>query len=757
MLHELLLALSGHASPLLSTSKAGFGHEPFGEHLSPAESALLQSLAHDLGDRHRKIRDAASVINASHPSIVCRAVTTSIVSTHLARFQRVILDVEKDILEENPNIVGAYKIVPLSGVVGAFDGWGRRLEWLLGLVDFIESPNGSKTSSEQKQSCSARQIIGRLRDATHTGYLDIEQMSYELVKVAEKAWLKQAAAWLLYGRLPALGASDFFIYKDTNGKEDKVPGYLIDPLLIPPFVTQTAASSVLFIGKSLTDIKARASLLEEGIDHTRSPELLLLPSHLAHLSSLESPITATSFSTAVSAIRLSLSRNALQKLLPISKVLEILRILKDFFLLERGEFAIALITAADQCLSARQSRYADKPLSKGADGLKSALIKDGEVSAVLARTWASIASLQGVDDDDEDEDLELARELINLSNSPLDHPIPENGNVVESGFDHILLPTPTLLGLRVPSPLDLFLTPSDVNKYSCIHAYLLSIRRAHLRLSKLFLLSVLRRVHPSPKAPYHQPEKERTAALSRMRDCATQRAKTLRPIWATIRSAAFFLTETGEYFQGEVIRVSWQGFHTWLDPTCEDKASRPGSAHSALGILGASTSSQRSVQPPEPAVHDPESLAVAHRTYLSSLIHALLLDDGHFTKELQAFMRSVDILSALLARLDGIYQHLDLESNYGIVDTFTNYTSEEKEVMRELGSAREKVASGVQALVAALRDIDSARAAGGSHKADVQVEGEDRFVPLMSGGVDRLLLKLDFVDLQRESSMGTSS
>ena len=756
MLHELLLALSGHASPLLSTSKAGFGHEPFGEHLSPAESALLQSLAHDLGDRHRKIRDAASIINATHPSIVCRAVTTSIVSTHLARFQRVIIDVEKDILEENPNIVGAYKIVPLSGVVGAFDGWGRKLEWLLSLVDFIESPNGSEQSGERKQSCSARQIIGRLRDATHTGYVDIEQMSYELVKVADTAWLKQAAAWLLYGRLPAFGACDFFIYKDTNGKEDEEPGYSINPLLIPPFVTQTAASSILFIGKSLNHIKARASLLEDGIVHTRSPELLLLPSHLAYLSSLESPITATSFSTAVSAIRLSLSGNALQKLLPLSKVLEILRILKDFFLLERGEFAIALITAADQCLSARQSRYADKPPAKVADGLKSTVIKDGEISAVLARTWGSIAYLQGVDDD-EDEDLELARELINLSNSALKHPDSAHGTVVGPGFDEILLPTPTTLGLQVPSPLDLFLHPSDVNQYSCIHAYLLSIRRAHLRLSKLFLLSVLRRDHPSPKAPYHHSEKEKPAALSHMRDRAAQRAKTLRPVWAAIRSAAFFLTETGEYFQGEVISTSWQGFYAWLDPTCEDKASRPGSAHSAPGILGTSTSTQRSAQPPEPAVHDPESLTVAHRTYLSFLTHALLLDDSHFTKELQAFMKSVDNLSALLARLNGIYQHLDLESSLGIVDAFTNYASEEKEVMRELGSAKEKVAGGVQALVAALRDIDSARAGGGSHKADVQVEGDDRFVPLMSGGVDRLLLRLDFADLQRESPMGTSS
>ena len=758
MLQELLLALSGHPSPLLATSTEQINRGPFKEYLSPAELELLRSLAQELGGRHIKIRDTAFNISSTHSSIVCRAIATSITLTHLARFQKTILDVEKDILEQNPRLVGAYKIVPLSGVVGAFDGWTRKLEWLLSLVDFMKSPDGFNEGDDSATICTASQILSWIRQSTQTGYPDIEQLSYELLKVAETAWLRQVSAWLLYGRLPIHGAADFFIFKETGsrGGENKIDtGYSINSRLVPSFVTQATANSILFIGNSLNYTRDRAMSMQEGISYTRSPESSLLPSHLAYLSSLEIPISATSFSGAVSAIRLSFSKNVLQKLLPLSKVLEILCVLRDFFLLERGDFAIALINSADQRLQSRQSRFPDKLPPKANDALKSAIIKEGEVSAILGRAWAAMASSQGVDHDDEDEDLEFARDLISLSIKTLGPISPIAGVAIGSTFDNVLLPTPTALGLRIPSPLDLFLTSSDVDAYSYIHAYLLSLRRAHLRLSKLFLLSVLRRDHPSPKVPLHESENSQVSALARMRERAAQRAKILRPVWATVRSATYLLTEVGEYFQGEAVKTLWDSFYNWLDPTREEQCSRPGTASSAdsapVTFSLSSSSQQRSSQPRELALHDPESIIAAHRTYLSSLMHALLLDDARFTKELRALLTSIDHFSVLMARLDFIYQHLDLESDLGIVDTFTNFKVEEKEVMRELASARAKAAGNIQAVVSTLRDIDAARAGSDSHSVGVQAKGEDVFMPQTSGGLDRLLLKLEFADLQAAS------
>lgn len=91
-------------------------------------------------------------------------------------------------------------------------------------------------------------------------------------------------------------------------------------------------------------------------------------------------------------------------------MLHTLEALHNFFLLERGEFAIALITAADQYLKSRQMRTFTELLPKDADRLGRILIKEGEATAVLARAWTTLVALQVVEDADTDEELELARE-----------------------------------------------------------------------------------------------------------------------------------------------------------------------------------------------------------------------------------------------------------------------------------------------------------------------------------------------------------
>ena len=762
MLHELLLALSGHPSPLLSLSGNKGGDGAFENLLSPAESALLRSFATDLGETHNNIRSKATIISAQHPSTVCRAVATSIFSTHLARFQQRILEVEKDILEENPSIVGAYNIVPLSGLVGAFDGWNRKLQWLWSLVLAIE-PTGEHGVDIRGNACStASRVLERLRESTYTGFPDIEQIALELVKVAETAWLKHISAWILYGRLPASGGADCFITCEENGESQGILKYSygINPSLVPNFVTRSTASSILFIGKSLNHIREREPLHTNSLSRQISPDLALLPKQLAHLASLSSPITPAGLSAAVGAIRFSLSKTVLQKLLPISKVLELLRVLRDFFLLERGEFAVAILAAADERLSARHSRPLERFGKRDQNDLSNMVVKEGEVSAVLARTWATLASLQPVNDDEEEEvdtDLDVARELLKLSikSEGTDSAVTKSGKTgfVASAvtFDDLLFPTSTMLTICVPSPLDLFLALSDVDTYSNIHSYLLAIRRAHLRLSKLFTLSVLRRDHPSPKGPPHSNHSTRFEALGRIRRRADHRAKRMRPIWATASHAALLLAEIGEYFQGEVMKSSWEEFLIWLQAT--ENATESGEQPPLMALQRSSSSAgenQFHVRSSfaAPALHDPESLALAHRKFLSTLAHSLLLDDTRFTKQLKALMTAVDHLFALMTRLNSVQQNLDLETDVGVVDTFANYAVEERELHGDLQNARSAIASGIEGLVQALRDVDNARALSGRYHADTKFTENEEFTPKSGGGIDRLLLKLDFARIQ---------
>lgn len=747
MLHELLLALSGHPSPLLSSSIGTINVGGLQDLLSPAETALLSSLAYELGKRHQDIRKKATLISSKHPSTVCRAVATEVTSTHLAKFQQRILEVEKDILEESPTIVGAYNIVPLSGLVGAFDGWSRKLEWLWDLVHFIQHSDEPRYDKEGEGPCTASRVIERLRDSTHTGYPDVELISLNLVRVAETAWLRQISAWVLYGRFPTFGSGDFFIVREE--KSERAGGlacdYSMNDTLVPKFLTRSTANSIIFIGRSLNHIRDRSSVATHGSSRVISPELALLPDHLAHLSSLGSPITSSGLSTAIGAIRVSLSKNALQKLLPMSKVLEILRVLRDFFLLERGEFALALISAADERLSSRHHRFIENMGKKGFEDLGNVVIKEGEVSAVLARTWAAMASLQAFDNDEVDQELDLARELVKMSiiseDSGSSAPAaarPGQAKLEQSTatFNDLLLLAPTKLTIRVPSPLDLFLTPLDVEIYSNVNAYLISIRRAHLHLSRLSLLSVLRRNHPSPKAPSHTSHQDRFEALARMRHRADQRAKRMRALWATIGHAAFLLAEIGEYFQGEVIKGLWEEFHAWLDPPpCSLKD--PTDPLSSPSI----DKENQEVTKASPPIHDPESLSLAHAAFLTSLSLSLLLDSPPFKTNLRTLLAMVDHLSALLHRLSTVQQNLDLETDVGVVDTFTNYAREEKDLLENLGVARGGLKGAVAKVIDALREIDSMRA-GGPKQGGLVKDGE--FVPKRGGGVDHLLLKLDY-------------
>lgn len=210
MLHEILLSLSGHPSPLLtsqlSTPQTG---------ISPPERQLLEQAAH-LSDIHIKLSSHSARIASAHPSAVCRAVATAVKSNHLAAFQRKVLDVEASILQESPDLVGAYNIVPLTAVMGEFKQWTRRMDWLWEVVQYMGSdtnPGGAL--------CGGATIMERLRIELQSGYKDVKETALTLVAAGETTWLRQVSAWILYGKLPVVGGDDFFI-QATDDEEVRI-------------------------------------------------------------------------------------------------------------------------------------------------------------------------------------------------------------------------------------------------------------------------------------------------------------------------------------------------------------------------------------------------------------------------------------------------------------------------------------------------------------------------------------------------------
>ena len=79
-----------------------------------------------------------------------------------------------------------------------------------------------------------------------------------------------------------------------------------------------------------------------------------------------------------------------------------LQLLREFFLLRRGEFAMALTHEADDKLRERWKAAENLAHEQGGVSLRGITVKEGEVAAVLARTWAFLASMQGQHADEDE-------------------------------------------------------------------------------------------------------------------------------------------------------------------------------------------------------------------------------------------------------------------------------------------------------------------------------------------------------------------
>ncbi|KAL4807700.1 gamma-tubulin complex component protein [Aspergillus unguis] len=744
MLHEILLSLSGQQSSLfkLQAEEDAVSEESF-PLLSPPEKALLSSLAR-LSRLHARLRAHTALICSSHPSVICRAVSTAIRSHHLGAFQKKILEVEKGILVEDSGYVGGYGIVPLATVVGEFTPWTRRLEWLWDIARYIQ-PTTKSTSY-----CTGAGLIDHLREESQTGYVDIEEIALQLVGVAETAWMRQLSTWLLYGNLPILGKGDFFIH-ETETEKGSV-SFAIHTKLIPQFVSSHTAASILFIGKTLNLIRAKQGPTGHGSEALLTSPVTLHSEHINHLAGLKSPISAPKLSNAVDSIRTSLSQSTLSKLLPLPKILEILSLLHDFLLLRRGEFATALVSHADARLRERQRQpETTKNVPNNIDGLS---IKEGDVATALTNTWAELYSLQN-EEDPVDDELDLARELVRLSLKSK-----EQGQELSSGeagaelvaetssvpFDDLLFPTSTSLSVQVRAPLDLFLSASDVAIYSKVHSYLLGIRRALIRLGDLWKHTPIRRSHPSPWGPPRSNSRFGQSRLRMGRQRENARVSQMRAIWATSSASLFVLSEIGSFFQGEVINGSWQHFREWIEAGADDQNSRPGTASSSKARV-------EEKDEETPRRHDPEALTAAHRRYLFSLVQSLFINDIPFTQALRGLLSKIDHFIALVIRLESIQRNMDLETDEGVVDALVDYASEEREVWQALRAARADTEKGINEVVARLRDIDDSRTEEGrmmfepTNAAGSWLMGHVNgcsYRPRKAAGVDRLLMKLDF-------------
>lgn len=602
MIQEILVALSGHPSVLFTERDVPDQSEPVVNpqltDLTTSEIAFLQSIG-DIALYHRLLKKHLASVLSAHPSLTCRAVAATLLHVHLRRFQAHILTLESRILAQDTAIVGAYRNVPLSTIVTELDPWQRLIRWYWSLTIFIDPSCSSSPKSDRSRSADAAALIGFLRSEAQTGYEDVETAANELSTVAERTWLRLMLTWLLHGRLPEHGASDVMINVQCDDQDEATSDFTIAVERVPSFVDSQTAVSVLFIGRTLSQLHMHQSSTSQTRELQKSQEELV-SSHTKILGALGFPISSTALARAVAQIRTSLSQNVLKVLLPVSEVANTLQIIRQFFLLGRGEFAVSLIDEA-ALLAQEKTKSMRDQASDLVSGLRSLTIKEGDLSEMANRVWRSLATLSSTEEDDEL--IDSAKRVLRLELIQPDKRDPyakRAPNHDDSSYQDILIPgTKTQLTMSIRSPADLFLSPSDIQHYSRLHNHLLAFRKSQLQLSSLWRHSTARR--PSSKPTSTLPTDP-----------------SLRKLWATCSSALLLLSEMHAHFEGGIITPAWTTFSSW-----------------AL----------------EGPVRDPDSLSRAHRSLLSQLTVSLLLDDRSLSSELRDLLSATDALAVLFARL----------------------------------------------------------------------------------------------------------
>ncbi|EXJ78600.1 hypothetical protein A1O1_09001 [Capronia coronata CBS 617.96] len=748
MLHEILLSLSGLQSPIWNQEREPDNAEAaearsFNQYVSPPERAMLDTLGH-LHDLHIKIRDGAAR-SATNPSMVCRAVGSSIIDAHLGRFMEEILKVEALMLKKDAGFVGAYDIVPLSTVVAEFAPWARRLEWLWSVVQRLEpaSRRGNRT-----RAASGAALLAFLERETRTGYADIEDMAVALLEVAQRTWMRTASLWILSGKVPAYGVEDFCITANPTSSST-MNAFSIDPALTPPFVNPGAARALLSAGSALNQLRSQNLSATGSLQSSEDPSLLLMPIHARVLQSLSYPLDPLLFENVLSSIHQSISENALSQILPRTMVMQLLQVILRYMLLDHGEFAVSLVAHADERVSNRQSRTVARPVRKTGK-LDDLSMQDVELNGILNKAMSDLAALQA--DDDLDYDIwSLAKRLLSL------RPAAETPH--RSRLISTLLPTPTSLCITIPpsSPLHIFLSAQDAQMYAVLNAYLLSIRRAGLHLSELWKLSYHRRCYPAPVAPPRSFSRTGQASTAKRRLRNAERTARTRRHWTCASKALFMINELQAYLQGEVIQCSWTRFEKWIEgddtgtSSSSTRSSRPGTASSAglskttgLSYMGDNiTDSTR-----RHGLNDPRALAEAHHLYLQALSEALFFTDDNFTGALQSLLSRIDHLIALFSRLQTVWESLDLQEDEGVLDAFANHAQDEQEVLAEMDRTRDAIEATLLELVQLIREIEKEKRSGLAtntviEKASTLGLGGTKFVPWQARSVDRLIMKLD--------------
>lgn len=485
MFHELLLALRGHAGGIFIIERDGnlkvLKDLPF---IHPSEEELLNSMC-KLGHHYRFFQDfirknsACPIIakkqeNGLQPGQYLKAFVDGL-DIVLEPYRQTLLDLETQIVHD-PHLTAAHIQCQLQKYYLLFPP-------LRTIINEICKKKG--------HGCGILEI---LHTSAGIGIPSVQKAVEKMQYVCHGVLYRQLAVWMLHGMLLD-SHKEFFIHKvapskplDLSPPEDDELGlgglsgrqlqqllrisdeapfashheeFSIRPEMLPDYISLRVAEKILFVGESvqmfeserkMTSYQKCGSILKDS-EEEFSREL--------HVLSMMLRFDEQKFEDVINRIRTCVAEHLWTLVVKESSLFGQLRILKDFFLLGRGELFLAFIDKAQTLLLAPPTITTQHDANvKLHQAARSVLLED----EALMRKFQMVIEAR-----------DLPKRAPTRPESYADK------NIIltsDSAWN--------LLGMTysVDWPLHILFTSGVMEKYNIVFKFLLAVKRVQLELQK---------------------------------------------------------------------------------------------------------------------------------------------------------------------------------------------------------------------------------------------------------------------------------
>ena len=480
MLRDLLFALHGFSGSIIKENDNGvIKIVPGLPNLSPSEEISVNNLLH-LATRLTMFEKFIKN-NMNIPS--CHSLSGNYISSDglkpgcylmnfcaglkivLTDYKTVLVNVEKEILKD-PHLSFLYIQQMLESYHVLFNA----------LFDVLNTIKMRKS-----HGC---QILDVLFRASRNGNTFVKSTMLSIMKHCHIVMYKQLAAWLLHGLLLDKHG-EFFIVLNNQTSEAEVSeeywksspchdSFDMNLEFLPSYIPQNVASVILFIGSSLhlfdfseddAKLPAIASNESELSSHNWKLKSLLKAREEDFMINFQKLQKSEEFSierfeTLIDSIRSVVAKDLWRLCVKNAQLVSTLCMLKDFYLLGRGELFLAFIEEADVILKC-------PPTAVTEHDVQHAFIRAAAKVHIEDSTPFQLFKLT------------LQPESEELSQYPF-----VKTDIIDNGWSRLGL------SFQVKWPLQTLFKPHILGKYNQLFRFLLRVRRAQAALQQIWILQM---------------------------------------------------------------------------------------------------------------------------------------------------------------------------------------------------------------------------------------------------------------------------